>query len=148
LIAEFLIEISNMEKIVKIKSIKHLTHDVKRFLCEKPAGYHFTPGQATKVSINKRGWEEQSRPFTFTSLADSSELEFVIKIYSDHSGVTNELNTLKPGDELILRDVWGAIEYKGPGYFIAGGSNPYKGEFSLPVYIISLLSLILLQILY
>ncbi|MEI9808742.1 MAG: hypothetical protein WDO16_13275 [Bacteroidota bacterium] len=26
-------------------------------------------------------------------------------------------------DELIVRDVWGAIEYKGPGYFIAGGAG-------------------------
>ena len=50
-------------------------------------------------------------------------MEFTIKIYSDHPGVTNELNTLQPGDELIIRDVWGAIEYKGPGYFIAGGAG-------------------------
>ncbi|GAA3965699.1 hypothetical protein [Mucilaginibacter dorajii] len=27
------------------------------------------------------------------------------------------------GDELILRDAWGVIEYKGPGYFIAGGAG-------------------------
>lgn len=112
-----------MEHIIHIKSIDNLTHDVKRFLCEKPVGYHFSPGQATEVSINKEGWKEERRPFTFTSLTDSSDLEFVIKIYNDHHGVTNELNSLKPGDELIIRDVWGAIEYKGPGYFIAGGAG-------------------------
>jgi ferredoxin-NADP reductase len=44
-------------------------------------------------------------------------------MYSDHPGVTNELNTLQPGDELIISDAWGAIEYKGPGYFIAGGAG-------------------------
>jgi ferredoxin-NADP reductase len=112
-----------MEHIIKIKAVESITHDVKRFLCEKPVGYHFIPGQATEVSINKEGWKEERRPFTFTSLSDSPDLEFVIKIYSDHHGVTNELNNLKPGDELIVRDVWGAIEYKGPGYFIAGGAG-------------------------
>jgi ferredoxin-NADP reductase len=112
-----------MEHIVKIKAVENVTHDVKRFTCEKPDGYHFIPGQATEVSINKSGWEEERRPFTFTSLADSPDLEFTIKIYTDHPGVTNELNSLVPGDELIVRDVWGAIEYKGPGYFIAGGAG-------------------------
>ena len=50
-------------------------------------------------------------------------LEFTIKSYADHDGVTNELNFLKAGDSLIIGDVWGAIEYKGPGYFIAGGAG-------------------------
>lgn len=112
-----------MEHIVKIKLVENVTHDVKRFCCEKPTGYRFTPGQATEVAINKNGWEKEKRPFTFTSLNDSPDLEFTIKIYTDHRGVTNELNTLKPGDELIVDDVWGAIEYKGPGYFIAGGAG-------------------------
>jgi hypothetical protein len=112
-----------MEHKIKIKAIEKVTHDVKRFQCEKPAGYDFIPGQATEVSINKQGWEEERRPFTFTSLNEAPFLEFTIKIYKDHPGVTNELNTLVPGDELIVRDVWGAIEYKGPGYFIAGGAG-------------------------
>jgi ferredoxin-NADP reductase len=50
-------------------------------------------------------------------------LEFTIKRYADHNGVTNQLHQLTAGDELILHDVWGAIEYKGPGYFIAGGAG-------------------------
>jgi ferredoxin-NADP reductase len=50
-------------------------------------------------------------------------LEFTIKRYADHNGVTNQIHQLVPGDELILHDVWGAIEYKGPGYFIAGGAG-------------------------
>jgi ferredoxin-NADP reductase len=112
-----------MEHIVKVLEIENVTHDVKRFRCEKPEDYNFIPGQATEVSINKNGWKEERRPFTFTALNDSPYLEFVIKIYKDHPGVTNELNSLKPGDELIVRDVWGAIEYKGPGYFIAGGAG-------------------------
>ena len=109
--------------IVKIKAIKQVTHDVKSFRMEKPAGYVFTPGQATEVAINKDGWKEERRPFTFTSLNDEPTLEFTIKRYADHNGVTNKIHQLVPGDELILHDVWGAIEYKGPGYFIAGGAG-------------------------
>src|SRR5688572_6994969 len=112
-----------MEHIIKIKAIEQVTHDVKRFQCKKPEGYSFAPGQATEVSIKKKGWEEERRPFTFTSLNEFPDLEFTIKIYSDHPGVTNELNTLQTGDELIIGDVWGAIEYKGLGYFIAGGAG-------------------------
>jgi len=108
---------------VKIISIENVTHNVKRFRYEKPEGYSFNPGQATEVSINKPGWEEERRPFTFTCLNDDPYLEFTIKIYTDHDGVTNELGKLVVGDELIIRDVWGAIEYKGPGYFIAGGAG-------------------------
>ncbi len=116
-----------MEENVKIKSISQVTHDVKQFVVEKPSGYHYTPGHATEVSINKEDWKDEKRPFTFTSLNDANDLEFTIKIYPGHDGVTKQLDHLKPGDELIIRDTWGAIEYKGPGYFIAGGAGitPY-----------------------
>jgi ferredoxin-NADP reductase len=109
--------------IVKIISIKDVTHDVKSFRLEKPGGYQFTPGQATEVSVHKEGWENEKRPFTFTSLHNDDWLEFTIKRYADHQGVTNQLHQLSAGDELVIRDVWGAIEYKGPGYFIAGGAG-------------------------
>ena len=112
-----------METTARIIAVNQVTHDVKQFRVEKPDGYHFEPGQATEVSINKPQWKEEKRPFTFTSLATDPYLEFVIKLYEDHNGVTNALNELQPGDELILRDVWGAISYQGTGYFIAGGAG-------------------------
>lgn len=113
-----------MEKhIVKLIETGYLTHDVKYFRVEKPEGYHFTPGQATEVSINKPGWEKEKRPFTFTSLNEWNDLEFTIKIYKDHHGMTEQLSILRPGDELIIHDVWGAISYKGKGVFIAGGAG-------------------------
>lgn len=120
-----------MEHSVKIKSIKQITHDVKQFRLEKPLGYQFTPGHATEVSIDKDEWRDEKRPFTFTSLNNEDDLEFVIKIYPDHDGVTKELDTLKSGDHLIIRDNWGAIEYKGDGYVIAGGAGitPYIAMF-------------------
>ncbi len=108
---------------VKIISMEPVTHNVIRFKVEKPSGYRFVPGQATELSINQRGWEEEKRPFTFTSLNAWPNLEFTIKIYRDHPGVTNKLGTLKPGDGLVLRDVWGAIQYRGEGVFIAGGAG-------------------------
>lgn len=111
------------EHIVKIISIENITHDVKRFRVEKPEGYSFIPGQATEVSINSPVMKDEKRPFTFTCLNREPYLEFTIKIYPSHNGVTKELGKLKPGAELIIRDVWGAISYKGKGIFIAGGAG-------------------------
>ncbi len=112
-----------MKHIVKILSTKQVTHDVKCFRFEKPEGYYFTPGQATDVSINQKGLEDELRPFTFTALNEEPYLEFTIKRYHDHHGITDKLHELNPGDEIIIHDVWGAIEYKGTGYFIAGGAG-------------------------
>lgn len=116
-----------MEEKVKIKAIGQVTHDVKQFVVEKPLGYDYTPGHATEVSINKEDWKDEKRPFTFSSLTQANDLEFTIKIYPEHNGVTEQLGKLNVGDELIIRDTWGAIEYKGPGYIIAGGAGitPY-----------------------
>jgi len=111
------------EHIVKILASEYVTHDVKRFTVQKPEGYSFMAGQATEVSINKPEWRDQKRPFSFTSLNSWENLEFTIKIYREHAGVTNQMEKLQEGDELIIRDVWGAITYKGPGFFIAGGAG-------------------------
>lgn len=108
---------------VKIISTGSITHDVKFFRVEKPAGYSFTPGQATDVSVNNPEKKKIKRPFTFTGLNHDPYLEFIIKKYPSHNGVTNEIHKLGPGDELIISDAWGAISYKGPGTFIAGGAG-------------------------
>ncbi len=112
-----------MEYIIRIIEIFQVTHDVKCFRTEKPPGYQYLPGQATDLSINKPGLENELRPFTFTALISELYLEFTIKRYADHHGITDKLHQLRPGDELIIRDSWGAIDYKGPGYFIAGGAG-------------------------
>src|ERR1035437_1141328 len=111
------------QHIVKVKSVDKVTHDVLKITTEKPQHYIFTSGQATEVSINKEGWRNEIRPFTFTCFPDNNYLEFTTKIYPSHKGVTNELLNLKINDELILRDVFGAIAYKGEGVFIAGGAG-------------------------
>lgn len=108
---------------VKIKSIHHITHDVLQIITEKPKQYNFAPGQATEVAINKKDWQNEKRPFTFTSLPNNDFLEFTIKTYPSHKSVTNELLQLKKDDELILYEVFGSIGYKGEGMFIAGGAG-------------------------
>lgn len=117
-----------MNMIVKILEIEQVTHNVKRFRVQKPEGYEYIPGQATEVSINKEGWEDNKHPFTFTSLNRDNYLEFTIKIYPTstyptHSGMTEKLGTLVVGDELIIDHPWGTINYKGKGVFIAGGAG-------------------------
>ncbi|MEX2233818.1 MAG: flavodoxin reductase [Cyclobacteriaceae bacterium] len=113
-----------MEKhIVKIKVINKVTYDVLQIKTEKPNSFNFDPGQATEVAINKTGWENERRPFTFTCLPSDTFLEFTIKTYPARKGVTNELLQLNVNDELILHDVFGTIIYKGEGIFIAGGAG-------------------------
>ena len=112
-----------MNHIVRILEIEQITHDVKRFVVEKPVGFEFTPGHVTSLSINTEKLKNKKRPFTFTSLNEDPDLEFIIKQYPDHHGVTVELHKLKPEDELIIEDTWGTIKYEDKGIFIAGGAG-------------------------
>lgn len=109
--------------VLKILSTDYVAYNVKRFVVEKPQGLIYRPGQSTFLSINKPAWEEIKRPFTFTSLNAWPHLEFIVKIYEENNGVTAEMNKLMVGDSFIMRDVFGTIEYKGPGIFIAGGTG-------------------------
>ena len=112
-----------MSHTLKVNDVSEVTHNVRRIRLEKPDDYNFTPGQATEVAIDKEGWRDEKRPFTFTSLNSDPWLEFVIKVYPDHDGVTEQIGQLQQGDSLIIEDPWGAIEYKGEGTFIAGGAG-------------------------
>lgn len=112
-----------MNYILKILSISKATPDVLHIVTDKPLDLQFLPGQAADISINKSPWEEELRPFTFTSLPTDATLEFLIKTYPSHHGVTNELLTLSENDELILHGVFGDIQYKGEGIFMAGGAG-------------------------
>src|SRR5690606_13650149 len=68
-------------------------------------------------------FRDELRPFTFTSTNNADHLEFIIKIYKGHDGITEKLQDVNTGDELILHEVFGAITYKGPGLFIAAGAG-------------------------
>ena len=93
------------------------------FRSEKPQKYSFTPGPASKITRNRDGWTNEKRPFSFTSLPESDLLEFTIKTYPTLKGVNNERKQINKDNELILHDVFGTIEYKGEGIFIAGGAG-------------------------
>lgn len=112
-----------MSHSVKILDAAWETHDVRRLIVEKPGGYEFVPGQATDVAIDAEQWRQEERPFTFTSLNTWPYLEFNIKIYPDHDGVTEQIGKLDVGDSLVIQEPWGAIEFRGKGCFIAGGAG-------------------------
>lgn len=112
-----------MSYTVTIRDVKEITHDVKQYTFDKPEGYEFEPGQATEVAIDKDGWRDEKRPFTFTSLNEDPHLQFTIKIYPEHDGVTEQIGKLEQGDAFIIDDPWGTIQYKGPGVFLAGGAG-------------------------
>lgn len=109
--------------IVKITEVTPLVPRVFQIKTEKPKGYTFHPGQATEVALQYDGWKEERRPFTFTSLPQDNFLEFTIKTYPDHEGMTKRLATIGVDDAFEIGDSWGAIEYKGEGVFIAGGAG-------------------------
>lgn len=100
-----------------------VTHDVLRFILFRPEGFTFEPGQGVDLAIDADGWRDQSRPFTPTSSTMARVLEFTIKIYPEHAGMTRELAALQPGAALTISDPWGTIGYHGPGVFIAGGAG-------------------------
>ena len=106
-----------------ILSVDNVTRDVKRFRFKKPTGLTYESGQATEIFIDREGWRDEGRPFTFTSLPEDDILEFMIKRYPSHEGVTDELHKLEEGDTVLMNDVFGAIHYRGKGLFIAGGAG-------------------------
>ncbi|WP_425099594.1 FAD-binding oxidoreductase [Tropicibacter sp. S64] len=112
-----------MTHTLTLQSRDKITHDVNRFVFDKPEGFDFTPGQATDLALDRDGWREEKRPFTFTSLPQEDRLEFTIKSYPAHDGVTRQIASLEPGERVLIEDPWGAIEDKGDGTFIAGGAG-------------------------
>ncbi|TFG26409.1 flavodoxin reductase [Candidatus Thorarchaeota archaeon] len=114
---------------VKILMTEFVTHDVKRFILEKPDNFEFSPGQATTLLIPKPGWEKKDGLFTFTSLNKDKVLELTIKRYPSHHGITEQLHMMEPGDEVIIHEPFGTIHYEGKGVFLAGGAGitPFVG---------------------
>lgn len=50
-----------MAHTVKVKSVRHVTHNVLRITLEKPEGLTYIPGQAVDISIHKEGWEKRNK---------------------------------------------------------------------------------------
>jgi len=112
-----------MNHTVTLLMSQFVTHDVKHFIVSRPAGFSFVPGQGVELAISRPGLREQGRPFTPTGLAEDGVLEFTIKAYPAHAGVTQALHQLAPGAELLMSEPFGTLRYQGPGVFIAGGAG-------------------------
>jgi ferredoxin-NADP reductase len=112
-----------MSHIVKLLMSQFVTHDVKHFIVSKPEGFTIVPGQGVELALNRPDLREQGRPFTPTGLAHDHVLEFTIKAYPAHAGVTQALHQLTPGAELLMSEPFGTIRYQGPGVFVAGGAG-------------------------
>ncbi|WP_415922232.1 FAD-binding oxidoreductase [Tateyamaria sp. SN6-1] len=112
-----------MTRTLTLRAVEPVTHDTNRYIFDAPANLDFEPGQAAELSIDKKGWREAGRPFTFTSLPGDDRVEFIIKIYEERDGVTDRMDDLKPGDEVMLDGPFGAITDQGPGTFIAAGAG-------------------------
>lgn len=106
-----------------------IASNVNSYIVEKPDGFTFRPGQAVEFAIDQLDWRDNKHPFTITSLPGNPLLEFVIKSYPvaenpKHEGMTEHLgNDLQIGDHVLFGDTWGAIAFRGPGVFIAGGAG-------------------------
>ena len=107
----------------RIISSEYLTPDVIQVRLEKPGNFNFIPGQAVDISINKSEWKEETRPFTITSIPQHDYIEFIIKSYAARRSMTNALAELAVGDELIIGQPWGTLQYKTPGLFVAAGTG-------------------------
>jgi len=108
---------------IKIKQKVWLTHDVIQFIMEKPDGFDYVAGQAVEVTIDDPDFKDDWAPFTLTSLNKNDNLEFIIKSYPQHRGMTLALSKLDEGDHFIITDPWDSFKDKGPGVFIAGGTG-------------------------
>jgi cytochrome-b5 reductase len=112
-----------MEHHATILMTEFITHDVKRFVITRPEGFRWQPGQGVELAIDDPGWEQEKRPFTPTSLPDDGVLEFSIKGYPEHNGMTAQLHRLDAGARLLISEPFGTIQYHGRGTFIAAGAG-------------------------
>lgn len=108
---------------VKIISKNWLAHNAIQLKVEKPEGFTFEPGQGVEMTIDAPGFHDDFAPFTIANLAEDPLLEFIIKVYPKHKGMTLALSKLGEGNTLFIGPPWDAFPYHGPGVFIAGGAG-------------------------
>ena len=107
----------------ELTDITPLNDTVIRLRTTRPQGFSFLPGQYCDLAIDRPGFQDETRPFSFTGTPEADGLEFVLRFHRSHAGVTAELRDLQPGSGLLLDDPEGSISYRGPGCFIAGGTG-------------------------
>jgi hypothetical protein len=106
-----------------LQDIEPVTHDTHHLSFARPEGFGFEPGQAVELALIQDGWKDEGRPFTMVSQPDAPNLDFVIKSYPDHNGVTARIPSLGKGDQVSCDGPFGAITDHGPGLFLAAGAG-------------------------
>ena len=106
-----------------LQAIAPVTHDTWHLTFNRPPEFSFDPGQATELAIQKDGLKDEARPFTMISQPDDASLEFVIKSYPEHDGVTEHVPDLGIGDIVEADAPFGAITDHGKGVFLAAGAG-------------------------
>ena len=100
-----------------------LTPNVFQLSIERPESFTYQIGQALEISLHK-DTEFLKAPFTITSIYENDkDLQFIIKVYPEHNGITVALSKLKVNDTILITDAWDSFAYKGEGVFIAAGSG-------------------------
>jgi ferredoxin-NADP reductase len=106
-----------------LQDITPLTPDTYKLMFNRPDDFKFEAGQAVDIAIQKDGLKDEPRKFTMTSRPNDKHLEFVIKAYPDHNGMTQHIPDLGMTDQVTASAPLGAITDHGPGVFIAGGAG-------------------------
>ena len=106
-----------------LQSRASVTHDTHHLQFRRPRSLSCKPGQAVDLSLMREGFRDQPRPFTPVNGGDEETIDFIIKSYPEHNGVTAQIATLQPKEKVRVSDPWGAIHDAGPGTFIAGGAG-------------------------
>ncbi|GJM30153.1 MAG: phenol hydroxylase [Cyclobacteriaceae bacterium] len=108
---------------VRILEKEPLTHDVIRFVLERPEHFEFSAGQAIELTINQKAFITDAAPFTLTGLNSDNNLEIIFKVYPSHNGMTLGMSKLNKGDQLFIGDAWDSFKYRSAGIFMAGGTG-------------------------
>lgn len=106
---------------LRLAEIETVARRVHHLRMRRPKEFSYVPGQAVDLTLDREGWRNEPRPFTMVSLPDAEDLEFLIKAYPDHDGVTEQIARLDEGAAITVSDPWGALSDKGDGLFLAGG---------------------------
>ena len=112
-----------MPQTLTLQAIAPVTHDTWHLTFARPDGFDFQPGQASELTLPFDGIRDEGRPFTMVSQPSDTALEFVIKSYPEHDGVTEHVPELSVGDQVGCDGPFGAITDHGTGCFIAAGAG-------------------------
>ncbi|GJM31415.1 MAG: hypothetical protein DHS20C18_04160 [Saprospiraceae bacterium] len=108
---------------VKILEKEQLTHNVLRFVMERPDGFEFAAGQAIELTLDPPASGIDPAPFTLTGLNTADSLEIMFKVYPTHHGMTLGMSKLNKGNSVQISDAWDSFQYQSEGVFIAGGTG-------------------------